>query len=49
MEHLLLLGLIDEFALKDEGGRYVTIPRFSANILCVVKRVTLLLTESLVL
>jgi len=49
MEHLLLLSLIDEFAFKDGGGRYITIPRFSATNLCVVQWVTLLLIESLVL
>ena len=49
IEHSLKLCLIDEFVLKDGGGRYITIPRFSGKILCVVKRVTLLLTESLVL
>jgi len=47
MEHLLLLSLIDEFALKDERGRYIIIPTFTR--LCVVKRLKSLLTESLVL
>jgi hypothetical protein len=49
MEHSLLLSLIDEFAFKDGGGRYITIQRYSGRILCVVKRVTLFLTEPLVL
>jgi len=43
------LSLIDEFVLKDGGGRYITIPRFSTKNLRAVKQVTLLLTESLVL